>query len=288
MKKFFKILFSSLGILLMCLMIFGQVAKMAMKPSMDRAIQHSEFARAIERADRDCPIPVALGKGAVTGIKLEGSYVTYYLSYDSDFMNVLSGVNDEEKVKEGILMCFLCINAQGRNQGDLVMDLLIKEDCGIKVVVTKSATGRFECSATVDEIKVLRDRFRLNPHEALYNLLTLSVESEKATLPMDLGDGMIMTDYSLNGDNIVVAIEIDERQYSISDLIANKEYIKSSMLNEALNQPESKALLDLCKVSHTGLVYRYYGNHSHKAFKIEFPSDEIRRTVKTPSNVNIQ
>ena len=288
MKKFFKILFSSLGILLMCLMIFGQVAKMAMKPSMDRAIQHSEFARAIERADRDCPIPVALGKGAVTGIKLEGSYVTYYLSYDSDFMNVLSGVNDEEKVKEGILMCFLCINAQGRNQGDLVMDLLIKEDCGIKVVVTKSATGRFECSATVDEIKVLRDRFRLNPHEALYNLLTLSVESEKATLPMDLGDGMIMTDYSLNGDNSVVAIEIDERQYSISDLIANKEYIKSSMLNEALNQPESKALLDLCKVSHTGLVYRYYGNHSHKAFKIEFPSDEIRRTVKTPSNVNIQ
>ena len=288
MKKFFEILFSSLGILLMCLMIFGQVAKMAMKPSMDRAIQHSEFARAIERADRDCPIPVALGKGAVTGIKLEGSYVTYYLSYDSDFMNVLSGVNDEEKVKEGILMCFLCINAQGRNQGDLVMDLLIKEDCGIKVVVTKSATGRFECSATVDEIKVLRDRFRLNPHEALYNLLTLSVESEKATLPMDLGDGMIMTDYSLNGDNIVVAIEIDERQYSISDLIANKEYIKSSMLNEALNQPESKALLDLCKVSHTGLVYRYYGNHSHKAFKIEFPSDEIRRTVKTPSNVNIQ
>jgi hypothetical protein len=77
MKRFFKITFSIIGIIFLCLMIFGQIAKTVMKPTMERESQRAEFARMIERADRDCPIPAAMGKGAVTGIKLENGYVTY-------------------------------------------------------------------------------------------------------------------------------------------------------------------------------------------------------------------
>ena len=79
------------------------------------------------------------------------------------------------------------------NNGDMVMDILIHENCGLKVVVTESASGRFECSATVDEIKSLRKKFQLNPHEALFNLLSLTIESEKAGLPMKIEDGMIIS-----------------------------------------------------------------------------------------------
>ena len=242
----------------------------------------------VERADRDCPIPVVMGKGAVTGIKLENNYVTYYLSYDSDFINLLSGLNDEKKVKEGLLMCFLCINAQGSDQGNVLMDLLIKFDYGLRVVISESATGKFDFSATADEIKSLRERFRLNPHEALYNLLSLNVESERMSLPAVLDEGMVMMDFQLEDDNIAIDIHVDEDIYSISEMKANIEFIKATMLEEGVNQPGSKALLDLCKVSHTGLLYRITGNQSHKTFEMAITSDEIRQKVQTPSNVSIQ
>ena len=77
MKKALKITLSVIGIALLCLMILGQIAKTAMKPEMETVSQKSESARMIERADRDCPIPAAMGKGEVTGIKLENDYVTY-------------------------------------------------------------------------------------------------------------------------------------------------------------------------------------------------------------------
>lgn len=288
MKRFFKITFSVVGIMFLCLIILGQIAKTVMKPTMEKESQRAEFARMIERADRDCPIPAAMGKGAVTGIKLENGYVTYYLAYDSDFINILSRIEDKNKVKEGILMCLLCINAQGSSQGDLVMDLLAKFGYGIRVVITESATGRFDFKANVDEINTLREKFQLNPHEALYNLLSISIEAERTSLPLKLDEGFLMTDYSLEGENIAITIQLDENLYSIDTMASNRELVKESMFEEGLSDPSSKALLDLCKVSHSGLKYIFTGKQSHKTFDVLLSSNEIRKIVQTPSNVNIQ
>lgn len=288
MKRFFKITFSVVGIIFLCLMILGQIAKTVMKPTMEKESQRAEFAQMIERADRDCPIPAAMGKGAVTGIKLENGYVTYYLAYDSDFINILSRIDDENKVKEGILMCLLCINAQGSSQGDLVMDLLAKFGYGIRVVITESATGRFDFKANVDEINALREKYQLNPHEALYNLLSISIEAERTSLPLKLDEGFLLTDYSLEGENIAITIQLDENLYSIDTMASNKELVKESMFEEGLSDPSSKALLDLCKVSHSGLKYIFTGKQSHKTFDVLLSSNEIRKIVQTPSNVNIQ
>lgn len=288
MKRFFKITFSVVGIIFLCLMILGQIAKTVMKPTMEKESQRAEFARMIERADRDCPIPAAMGKGAVTGIKLENGYVTYYLAYDSDFINILSRIEDKNKVKEGILMCLLCINAQGSSQGDLVMDLLAKFGYGIRVVITESATGRFDFKANVDEINTLREKFQLNPHEALYNLLSISIEAERTSLPLKLDEGFLLTDYSLEGENIAITIQLDENLYSIDTMVSNRELVKESMFEEGLSDPSSKALLDMCKVSHSGLKYIFTGKQSHKSFDVLLSSNEIRKIVQTPSNVNIQ
>lgn len=287
MKKSLKAVLSTIGILFFCLIIFSQVAKSVMKAELMGSRENSEFARMVERADRDCPIPAALGKGAVTGIKLEDGYLTYYLKYDNGFRHLMGSLDSEEKAKEALLMCFLCVNAQGNNQGDFVMDLLIRQNCGLKVVVSEQPSGRYECKASVDDIKRLRQRYQLNPHEALYNLLSLGVESQRESLPMPIGEGFLMTDYSLDGDNIVVTIEVDENLYSISEMRSISAQIKSSMIEEGLKEPESKALFDMCKVSHTGLSYRIVGHRSHDGFLITISSDEIRGFTRTPG-VDIQ
>lgn len=278
MKKVLKIT----GIVFICLIVLGNIARMITRPMYENS-----FAAQVACANRNCPIPVALGNGAVTAIHLENGFLTYYLSYDNPFYNLMSGV-DQEKVKDALLMCFLCLNGQGGNQGDVLMDKLAEENFGLKIIISSSAKGKFECSATVNEIQSLRKRFELDPHEALYSLLSMSMEAERANLPMQIEEGITMTDYSLDGENIVITAEMDESLYSIDELNNNINAVKNSMIENGVKDADSKALFDLCKVSHTGLVYRYVGNHTHKQCDVVICSDEIRRLVPTPSNVNIQ
>ena len=278
MKKVLKIT----GIVFVCLMILGNIARMVTRPMYENS-----FAAQVARANRDCPIPVALGNGAVTAIHLEKGYLTYYLSYDNPFYNLMSSV-DQKKVKEALLMCFLCVNGQGNNQGNVLMDKLVEENCGLRIVISNSAKGKFECSATVQDIQTLRKKFDLNPHEALYSLLLLSMEAEKMNLPMKIEEGITLTDYGLDGENIIITAEMDEYLYSIDQLNENIGAVKSSILEDGINDADSRELYDLCKVSHTGLIYRYVGNLTHKNCDVFISSDEIRRLVPTPSNVNIQ
>lgn len=278
MKKVLKIT----GIVFVCLMILGNIARMVTRPMYENS-----FAAQVARANRDCPIPVALGNGAVTAIHLEKGYLTYYLSYDNPFYNLMSSV-DQKKVKEALLMCFLCVNGQGNNQGNVLMDKLVEENCGLRIVISNSAKGKFGCSATVQDIQTLRKKFDLNPHEALYSLLLLSMEAEKVNLPMKIEEGITLTDYGLDGENIIITAEMDEYLYSIDQLNENIGAVKSSILEDGINDADSRALYDLCKVSHTGLIYRYVGNLTHKNCDVFISSDEIRRLVPTPSNVNIQ
>ena len=118
--------------------------------------------------------------------------------------------------------------------------------------------------------------------------MSLSIESERENLPMVLEEGMVMTDYKLVSDNIVIVIVVDENIYSVDEMYNNLDLIKTSMIEEGCNNPESKALLDMCKVSHTGLIYRIVGNRSNKKFDVKISSDEIRRVVNVPNMVNVQ
>lgn len=288
MKKIIKIIFSVIGVALICLMILGQVIKTTVNPMMDSNTASGEFARMIQRVNNDCPIPAAMGKGTITAVKLEDGYVTYYISYSPEFMNVLSKFHNDEIVKEGMLMCILCLNGQGNKNGDIVTDALIRFGYGLRVVIEQSANGKFEFKVAADEIENLRKKFQLNPHEALYNLLSLCIDAERINLPQDMGDGILMTDLTLNDDNIICAFQFDETTYPFEVIETNKEQMKENLIHESLSQPESHSLFYMCKVSHTGLIYRYVGKQSHREIDIEIPSDEIRLLVDTPADLNIQ
>ena len=278
MKKALKII----GIIFLGIIVVGNIARLGFQSTYKNS-----FAAQIARTNSICPIPVGLGNGSVDSIKLENDFLTYYISYDPQFHHVLDDVS-EERGKEGMLTAMLCMNGQGQGQGDMLMEKLIEEKCGLRIVITESATGAFECSATVDEIKSFRERFHLNPHEALYGLLTLKIEAERSTLPMQIDEGMIITDYTLVEDNIMVVFEIDESVYSMSGFIDNQDLMKSSIIEELLKDPEGKSMLDLCKVSHSGLVYRMIGNMTQKSLDIVISQEAIRLYDPMPSNVTIR
>lgn len=61
-----------------------------------------------------------------------------------------------------------------------------------------------------------------------------------------------------------------------------------TLIEDALKNPEINSFFDACKISLTGFVYCFVGKHSGKVFNVEISSDEIRKIIQTPENLNIQ
>lgn len=279
MKKVLKVV----GWTFLGLLVVGNLIKLIGKP-----IYENSFTAQVAKANRDCPIPIGGGAGEVAEISIDGRFVLYRLNYRTQYYNAMTMAQSQNEIKEVLMMALLCMNGQGNNQGDVLVDKLIEEGFGLRFVITDDTGRRFECSATDQELEEMRHSYNQNPHEAMHRLLELQMAMERTSLPVRIDDGIMMTNYDLNDDNIIITIEMDEGLYSIDDCRANSEQIKSTMISEGLHDPQSKSLFDLCKVSHTGLVYRIKGSRGQKQFDILITSNEIQQFDITPSTLNIQ
>ena len=268
----------------LCLTVFVQLAKLSHNSS--GGFGGDSFEKMVEKADKDCPFPIAMGSGSVDGIKLEDRYLTFYLSYDTGYYNVLSKIKGTEHVDEAIIMTFLMLNAQEGNQGDVLLNALIGQGYGLKLV-TSSAEGSFTCSVSSEKLSLLRSRYKLNPHEATYNLLRAMFVSVLGDFPITLDDGAIMAECLLKGTNIVFIVQVNESLYSIKQMNAHKDQIRAQLF-DILCEPDAGALLGLLKISHTGLVISVVGETSGSVCEIKFSNEDICRAVKVPSQVSIK
>ena len=273
------------GGVFIALAIIGNIVRTIGKPV--KTTNTDSFAAQIEKANQSCPIPVAGGAGYVSAIKLEDNNVTYYIHYNEKNNNPMLSEKNQDNFKEMLVMALLCVNGQEYGQSDFLISELINEGCGLKVVYTDATGKKTESVASVSELITMKEKFHLNPHEALHKILEMEVEAERASLPLKIEDGMFITNYGLDRENIIITISLDENMYSLSEVKKQKDYLKMSILQEGIQDYETKALLDLCKVSHTGLVYRMTDNHSKKHCDIIITSDEIRKTVPVPSSISI-
>ena len=278
MKRVLKIA----GWIFLGMIVVGNLVRIIGKSAVENS-----FATQVAKANRNCPIPVGNGAGQISSIKLEDGYLVYNIDYTAQYFHLLSETNNQDEVKEILMMSILCLNGQGDGQGNVIINTLIDEGYGMKYVINSNAKGHCEYAVTVEEMKAMRRRYQQNPHEALYRVLKLQMELERSSLPLMVDEGLLMTDCSLENDNIVITMELDENLYSIADIMINSNEVKEAMLVEAINDPDSKTLLDLCKISHTGLIYKCVGKSSKEVCSISISSDEIRTRVKTPDSVDI-
>lgn len=82
---------------------------------------------------------------------------------------------------------------------------------------------------------------------------------------------------------------MSEELYDLNVLNESSAELAASMLDEAnAGDPELRALFDLCKVSHSGLIYRVIGSKTGRLVDMGLSSEYIRTGRKTPFQVNIR
>lgn len=205
MKKTLKII----GIIFLVLMGLGGLTRAIVNPAIDNS-----FEQQIRRANRDCPIPVANGVGQVSSISLDNNFLVYRLDYKPGFINIDGYRRNPNATRDMFYLAFLCMNGQG-GHSDIMSNELIKRGYGLKIVASNGSSS-FSSELTPEYIKQMTDKVKLNPTEALHDALLLKFETENTTFPVKIDDGMIMTGISLQENNIIVEVEVDEYLYDLT------------------------------------------------------------------------
>lgn len=278
MKKFLKII----GIIFLVLMGISAFTRAIIKPTYENS-----FEAQIKRANQDCPIPVANGMGQVSSIYLDNKMLVYRLDYKPGFVNIDAYKNNPEAARDMFYLAFVCLNAQG-SQGNQLVEKLKSEGYGLRIIAS-NGTSSFTTDLTTQYIENMRRKVELNPSEALHEALVLKLETESGAYPIQADEGMMITGMKLEDNNIVVLTKVDENLYDISAFASVADEFGQNLIDEAnAGDPELGALMDLCKISHSGIIYRIIGIHSKKHCDLPVPSDEIRRQRNIPPQVNIR
>lgn len=279
MKQALKII----GCIFLVLIVIGNIVKLVAKPSYENSIETQ-----VKRANRDCPIPVANGIGQVTSITFEDNSLTYRINYLPGHVNIDAFKKNPDAVRAMFYLSFVCLQAQG-SYVEKMMTELVSNGIGLKIIVSDGTGEQFTSTMTPEYIARMKRDVSLNPSEALHEALEFKLAIETTGLPIQIDEGMVMTGMKLEDNNIVVTVKMSEELYDLNVLNESSAELAASMLDEAnAGDPELGALFDLCKVSHSGLIYRVIGSKTGRLVDMGLSSEYIRKGRKTPSQVNIR
>lgn len=102
-------------------------------------------------------------------------------------------------------------------------------------------------------------------------LIDAFLEQTEEIFPQNIGDMMVITKATLDGDYIVCDVVVNEDYISISDLKQNKDEAKN---NVKKNLDED--LIEFLKKVNKGIAYKYIGVDSEKTCTVRLTPYDIR------------
>lgn len=218
-----------------------------------------EVEEAVVKNNAECPIVVSSGV-ELTSMAINDRYLTIRMKIDTNGIG-LSGINKEQgkTTLKGI----------GKYQVSQFFNLNI----GVKIVCTsetgESTTLIFEHE---DLAEILNDT-DVSPEDVLQTY----IENNKKACPLEIEEGMYMTDVSFIEDILCHVITVDEGMYSIDLLNENSQTLKQN-ISELISSGQEQMLVTiarwLVKVN-KGFAYMYVGNESEEIATIVFTSEEL-------------
>jgi DNA-binding protein YbaB len=262
MKRLVKILLCCITILFVC----GSLLSCNQK---EAAIKQE-----IEQLNDQCPIVLG-SSGAITKVEYEEGTVTFtYL------VNEKETLTDIEKFKmyKSLLKELSMTSLASSNLAS--METISNDDVDLRYKMLGSQSKAIVIiDVTSQELKDFMANIDGKPHALDYKLLDLQVQLANTNLPQKIEDGMLITQITQEGNNVVYKLSVDEELLGndVNILDRVKDQLKSD-ITRSLQSEDDLALTrfeQLLKKLQYGLIYRFCGNHSGHTVDIYFSPDEI-------------
>lgn len=240
----------------------------------------------ISKENELCPIEVIKDVATITKIADENNQIVYYVNYDDSRIDLSYLENNPNTANFVLLNSFGILNGQGISNGDKCAQFLLKNNYGVAFDVS-SANNHFRISIDGKELK---EKVKLGkiPTEAIKDFLDMQIKLSKSRLPQKVDEGMMNTDIFIENNNIICKLVVDENTWSISNFKANASQMKEELYKDLASEVSSRALLNLCKIAHTGIIYRIIGNTTKDSYDVIIDNNYISSHTMPPNQLNIK
>lgn len=233
----------------------------------------SAIEQAVEALNKECPMDM----GVMTMEKAEFQDGNVYFHYiaDETLMNVSAMTKQPEVLKASILTIYSNPNEDLRN----FLQMMIEEKSDLHTIFkAKSSEDKVEIVFSDDELKTCLEDETTTPEDKLKSLL----QSTNLQFPMDLQNGMVITQCILEGNMVFYIFEIDEDVYDMKML--NKQLEsgigkQNIILTLKSSDDMTKKFVDAIVNANKGLGYRYVGTTSGKAVEVTLTNDELKEII---------
>lgn len=240
----------------------------------------------ISKENELCPIEVIKNVATITKIADENNQIVYYMNYDDSRIDLSYLENNPNTANFVLLNSFGILNGQGISNGDKCAQFLLKNNYGVAFDVS-SANNHFRISIDGKELK---EKVKLGkiPTEAIKDFLDMQIKLSKSRLPQKVDEGMMNTDIFIENNNIICKLVVDENTWSISNFKANASQMKEELYKDLASEVSSRALLNLCKIAHTGIIYRIIGNTTKDSYDVIIDNNYISSHTMPLNQLNIK
>ena len=109
-------------------------------------------------------------------------------------------------------------------------------------------------------------------------ILQAAVEQANESCPNDMGDGLVMTGLTYDGQDVVYSIECDGEMYYLEQELVTPD-LKQTTIDELLAKEASdenlQAFLTLVRRAKAGIVYHYYIPDTEMEMEVKIEPDEL-------------
>lgn len=232
----------------------------------------SVFREFLDAANQACPMDLG-AVGSMTSIVYQNGYVVYNISCDENVIDIDKLNSNINQSKQSLIAM-----VKDPEMKD-VLDMLIKENAGLKYCYTCKASGKKAVATlTPGEVHAIANG-TIDGGDMSKTLLQM-ISSANSTMPSEITDGMTGENIVLEGDYVVFNVSVDESKYSIQTLKQLQSEYRSGMA-EVMKSSDAtyKALLLVIKNSSYGLDVRLKGASSGETMDVKFTASELGKLV---------
>lgn len=249
-------------------------ASFAVSCNRQQKAYQNELKKIVEKENSSCPIQhPPFGTLNSVDYDQEKNEVSFNLSVNDAHMDFSFDNKEHEKLmKESFGLVFVASDAKE------FMKHVKKAEASVAVVMKSNVSGkRLTLSYSPKEVADIYSQ-ALTDEQIKRKLLDINLKMTQSSLPMDLGDGMLMKSISLDGDVLVYSCELQESDVMVSQIKGQQEVldeIKKEMKKEFNHHVESRRLIESLRELGYGMKYICVGDLSDDSFEIVFTPEEL-------------
>ena len=218
----------------------------------------------IEKINASCP--VSMGNFVeMTSVSYDDDEIVLLFTIDEKVYQLEKFVMNSDEMKATLLTSMRYVQKE-------FLELMVNEDLDFCFALKGKTSGKeVYVKLSTNELEKELDK----PLTTNEDLLKTSILSTNSQVPIDIGNGLILTEVIDNGENVVYMYKVASKAQlkSIERDIDNVKNRQKRLFDQG--DEVERFLLQLITESGKGIVYTYYWDASEETVNVMFTNDEL-------------